>query len=124
MRVFKNKTFTRFARKERISDDALRKVVQLAENGLIDADLGGGIIKQRMARAGGGKSGGYRTVMIFRAGKRAAFVYGFGKNERDNIAVEELSAFRLLARSLLAYSDDDLDNATGYGASTEITDDG
>jgi len=65
-RVFKTRWFTRFAAKERITDDRLAEAVARAERGLIDADLGGGLIKQRVARAGKGKSGGYRTLIAYR----------------------------------------------------------
>lgn len=67
----------------------------------MDADLGGGLVKQRLARAGQGKSGGYRTVIAFRPGDRAVFLYGFAKNERSNISAEELDEFRRLARGFL-----------------------
>ena len=69
LKVFKNAWFGRFARKERISADALWDAVERAENGQIDADLGGGVIKQRIARPGEGKSKGYRSIVIFRKGE-------------------------------------------------------
>lgn len=68
---FKNAWFERFARKNRISDKALREVVELADKGLISADLGSGVIKQRLARRGGGKSGGYRTIIFYRVAEKA-----------------------------------------------------
>ena len=80
MRIFKNAWFSRFAAKERITDGCLRDAVRRAENGLIDADLGGNVIKQRVARQGQGKSGGYRTLILFWAGSRAFFTFGFAKN--------------------------------------------
>lgn len=76
---------TRFARRERIRDSSLCEAIRRAERGLIDADLGGGIIKQRVARPGQGRSGGYRTVLAYRSGDRAVFLYGFAKSERENI---------------------------------------
>ena len=97
MRIFKTKTFARFARAAGIGDAALRKAVEGAERGLVDAELGGGVIKQRIAREGGGKSGGFRTIVLFRSGERAIFVHGFAKNERDNIDEDELRAFKMLA---------------------------
>jgi hypothetical protein len=80
-----SKVFARFARKERLNPPRLRDAITRAELGLIDAELGGGLIKQRVARSGGGRSGGYRTVIAFRAAQRAVFLYGFAKSERDNI---------------------------------------
>ena len=68
-----------------------------ARNGLVDADLGGGVIKQRIARKGGGRSGGFRTIVLFRRGERAFFVYGFAKSARENLRRDELETFRCLA---------------------------
>ena len=121
MRIFKNKEFVRFARKARISDAVLCKAVMNAEKGLIDADLGGGVIKQRVAREGGGKSGGFRTMILFRTGTRAFFVYGFAKNERDNIELDELTEFRRLAAIMLNYSDVELEYAIQNNRLTEVT---
>lgn len=105
MRTFKTKAFTRFADKAGISDTTLCQSVQDTERGLIAAHLGGGVIKQRIARPGQGKSGGFRMLIVFGAGKRAIFVHGFAKNEKDNIAKDELVALKRLAAELLAYDD-------------------
>jgi hypothetical protein len=102
VRVFKTKVFARFARRERIADWALAEAVQRAERGLIDADLGGGVIKQRIAREGQGRSGGYRTLLAFRSKDRAVFLYGFAKSERDNIEDDELTTLQEIAASWLA----------------------
>lgn len=90
---------------------------------MIGADLGGGVIKQRIAREGGGKSGGFRTIILFRSGSRAFFVHGFAKNERDNIRDDELAAFKLLAARLLAYDDLALAKAVADGVLMEVRDD-
>lgn len=76
-----------------------------AERGLIAADLGGGVIKQRIARPGQGKSGGFRTLIVFRAGARAFFVHSFAKNEKENIEKNDLVALKRLASELLAHGD-------------------
>ncbi len=120
MRVFKNKSFARFARKARITDAVLCAAIADASRGLIDADLGGGVLKQRVARQGGGKSGGFRTIIIFRMGDRAFFVHSFAKNEQDNIRDDELAAFKLLAAEMLAYDDEALAKAIGNGTLTEV----
>jgi hypothetical protein len=120
VRVFKNKPFARFARKARITDAALCTAIADASRGLIDADLGGGVVKQRIARQGGGKSGGFRTIILFRIGERAFFVHGFAKNEQDNIRDDELAAFRLLAAEMLSYDDAALAKAIGNGTLTEV----
>lgn len=121
MRVFRNKWFTRFAGKNGLTDEMLRKAIADAESGLIDADLGGGVIKQRIARPGGGKSGGFRSIILFRAGSRAFFAYGFPKSARDNIDANELAGFRELAATMLAYDDKALDKAIEAGVLTEVT---
>ena len=77
MQTFKTKAFARFAEREGVEDAALCEAVRRALGGLIDADLGGGVIKQRIARKGGGRSGGIRTIVLFRRGELAFFVYGF-----------------------------------------------
>jgi hypothetical protein len=88
-----------------LDDAALLKAVDDAERGLIDASLGGGVIKQRVARPGKGKSGGFRALILYKAGALAFFVHGFAKNDRDNIGREELVALRLLASQMLSYDD-------------------
>ena len=94
MQIFKTKWLVRFARRERITDRSLGEAIDRAARGLIDADLGGGIIKQRVARQGQGRSGGYRTLIAYRAGARAVFLYAFAKNERENIDPDELLTLR------------------------------
>ena len=124
MRVFKNKPFARFARKAGLDDEVLRQAIDAAARGLVDADLGGGVIKQRVARPGGGKSGGFRTIVLFRLGERAFFVHGFAKSDLGNIRADELAAFRMLASHLLAYDDAALAAAVEAGALMEIMSDG
>jgi hypothetical protein len=109
MRVFVTKVFARFVRSERISDDKLREAVDRADKGLIDAALGGGLIKQRVARAGQGRSAGFRTVIAFRHGERAVFLYGFAKSARDNIGPSDLERLRKLAAIYLSASIEDLE---------------
>lgn len=120
MRVFKNKSFARFARKARITDAVLCAAVDAASQGRIDADLGGGVIKQRIARQGEGKSGGFRTIILFRLQHRAFFIYGFAKNEQDTITDDELEAFEMLAVVMMAYDDEVLAKATANGTLTEV----
>jgi len=104
MHVFKTKWFGRFARHEGIADRNLIEAVQRAERGLIDADLGGGLIKQRVARQGKGRSGGYRVIVAYRAKGRAVFLFGFAKNESANISRDELVFLRELAENWLSAS--------------------
>ena len=120
MRVFKTKPFARFASREGVADEELCKTVSRAERGVIDADLGGGVIKQRLAREGQGKSGGFRSIVLFRRGDRAFFVYGFAKSDRDNIQRDELKAFRKLADEMLTLDDKALAAAMKNGTIMEI----
>ena len=124
VRVFKNTWFQRFARKERIADAALCDAVVRAEKGQVDADLGGSVLKQRVARAGAGRSGGYRVILLFRAGDRALFAYGFAKSDRDNIGDDELAVFRQLAAEVLALSGEQLDILVAAGRFMEVECDG
>lgn len=94
MRIFKTKAFSKFAKRERISDSMLCDAVERAEKGIVDADLGGNIIKQRVAREGQGRSKGYRVLIAVRLKKRYVFMDGFAKNERDNIDEDELDALQ------------------------------
>ena len=105
MRVFTTKWFQRFARKQGIHDRELCQAVSRAEQGSIDADLGGGIIKQRVARQGGGRSGGFRTVIAYRSNERSLFMYGFAKNAQDNISRDDLKRLRRAAAEALAFHD-------------------
>src|SRR5580658_317019 len=102
MRIFMTKSFARFSRRQGIGDKALQDAIARAERGLINADLGGGLIKQRVARPGQGRSGGYRTVIAYRAGGRAFFMLGFAKDDRDNIDEDEVAALRKFGTRLLA----------------------
>ncbi len=120
MRVFRNAWFGRFARREKIKDAALKDAVARAENGIVDADLGGGVIKQRLARPGQGKSGGYRSIIIFRKGERAFFVYGFAKRDRDNLESDEIAAFKKSAKAFFALSDQQLNALLKDGDLTEV----
>jgi hypothetical protein len=113
--------FQRFARKENISDETLLAVVKRAESGLIDADLGSGVIKQRVAREGQGKRGGFRTLILYRTAERAFFVYGFTKNDRGSINKEEATALKTLADKVLNLSDVFLEELLKQGIYQEVS---
>jgi hypothetical protein len=110
----------RFARKAGIGNALLCDAILDAERGLIAADLGGGVIKQRIARAGQGKSGGFRTLVVFRASARALFVHGFARSEKDNIGKDELVALKKLASELLAYDDKTIARVVAFGTLAEV----
>jgi hypothetical protein len=124
VRLFKNKWFVRFAAAEDIDDATLCKAIEAAEKGLIDADLGGGVIKQRIAREGESASGGFRSIVVYRRGKRAFFVFGFEKKRTANIKKDELRAFKKLAKEMLALSDGQIEDMRKTKALTEVTYDG
>jgi hypothetical protein len=120
VRIFKTKVFARFARGQQIGNRKLRDAVERAGRGLIDADLGGGIIKQRVAREGHGRSGGFRVLLAFRSRDRAVFIYGFAKNERDNIDDKELKSLREVAAAWLAASTVQIEREVAQGRLQEV----
>lgn len=120
MRIFKIKWFIRFARRERIKDADLVEAIERAGRGLIDADLGGGLIKQRIARPGQGRSGGFRTVIAYQARNRAVFIYGFAKSERDNIEDDELEGLREIAAAWFKADTDALARQVSEGLAEEV----
>ncbi|MEO7160278.1 MAG: type II toxin-antitoxin system RelE/ParE family toxin [Polaromonas sp.] len=123
MKVFKNAWFSRFARKERIPATALCGAIERAEKGQIDADLGGGVIKQRITRSGEGKSKGYRSIILFRKDDKAFFVYGFPKSELGNIRADEEDQFKKMAKHVLALTDAELNGFVANGQFEEVTHD-
>ena len=120
MRVFKTKWFASFARRERISDRSLAEAVRRAERGLVDADLGGGVVKQRVARPGQGRSGGYRVLVAYRRDVKAVFLYGFAKSERGNIGNDELETARDIAKAWLEADAGRLARALADGLILEV----
>jgi len=120
MHVFQNKAFARFADRNGISEEELCEAVRRASRGLIDADLGGGVIKQRIARKGEGKSGGFRSMILFRAEIRAVFVHGFAKKDMPNVDAAELKALKKLAKVVLRYSDAEMATTIAAGVFVEV----
>ena len=114
------RVFARFQRREGLRDGALRRAVRDAEAGLIDADLGGGLIKQRVARAGQGKRGGYRTIIAYRAADRAVFLFGFAKSEKDDLEPGELRNLMKIGVGWLRAEDDLIDAALEDDRLTEM----
>ena len=102
MAVYKTRWFDRWARKEGLTTSGLCAAVREMTHGLVDADLGGGLVKKRIGRPGQGKSGGYRTLVATNKGDRWVFVFGFPKNERSNIDKDETEALKKLAAHLLS----------------------
>lgn len=99
IRIFVTKSFDRRARKADLLDRALVDAVMRAERGLVDAHLGRFLIKQRIARDGQGRSGGYRTIIAYRKGDIAVFIFAFAKSDQDNLSDGELTSLQALADS-------------------------
>jgi hypothetical protein len=104
MRVFATRSFRRFTRAERIKDERLCEAIDRAQRGLVDADLGRGLIKQRVARPGQGRRSGFRVLIACRHGERAVFLYGFAKSERDNISAGDLATWHTRTQETLSAS--------------------
>ena len=121
-RIFRTRTFTRWMRKTGLSDHALMVAVLDMESGLIDADLGGHLMKKRVALPGQGKRGGVRTIVVIKRSKRWFFLFGFSKNERANIDQDELKVLQEVAHDLLAFDDRQLIDALSAGEITEVRD--
>ncbi|OGT70525.1 MAG: hypothetical protein A3I78_02940 [Gammaproteobacteria bacterium RIFCSPLOWO2_02_FULL_56_15] len=119
-RVFKTRYFSRWMRKTELTDRALCSAVAEMVQGLIDADLGGGVVKKRVGLAGRGKRGGARTLIATNKGNRWFFIYGFEKNDRANIADDELEALKDIAEQLLVRTGKQLDEAVHDGSLQEI----
>jgi hypothetical protein len=124
VRIFKTKILARFTKRERIADESLCKAIEDAERGLLEADLGGGLIKQRLARRGQGKSGGYRMLIGFRSKLRAVFLFGFAKSELDNIDDDQLATLRETAALWIAADAQKLERALKAGLLIEVRHDG
>lgn len=109
MKIYASKEFARLARRNRIDDDGLCEAIDRAERGLVDADLGGLLIKQRVARPGKGRSGGFRTIICYRRGTRAVFLHLFEKSRQANLTKFELETYQEIARALDKLSDRQLE---------------
>lgn len=120
MRIFKSREFNQWAAKEGLTDEALREAICEMEHGLVEADLGGRVFKKRVAMDGRGKSRGVRTLIVYRAGSMAFFIYGFAKNVRSNIRPNELKGLKAYAKVLLSYSNEELYTAVERGVLIEV----
>lgn len=120
MQVYKSKWFGKWADKEDLTDQDLSAAVKEMVNGLIDADLGGHVMKKRVALQGQGKSGGARTLLAFKVGDKAFFMYGFAKNQQDNISAKELKALKAMAKQVLGYTPAQLKMVLNAGEFIEV----
>ena len=114
--ILKTRAFSRCFKKTAINDKLLVDAVGEMMQGLIDADLGGGFYKKRVALPGRGKSGSVRTLLASNRQDRWIFMFGFEKNDRANISNKELEALKMLAADLLGLTDDQIGQALDDGA--------
>lgn len=124
MGVYETREFSRFARKAKLDFQALLKAADAVASGQWDADLGGGVFKQRVAREGGGKSGGFRVIVVCKIGGHIFFVHGFAKNEKANITPKELKVLKSFATIFLGLDAEALEKAIAAGEITEVANDG
>jgi hypothetical protein len=118
--IYKTRSFARWVKREGLADRDLCDAVVEMQKGLIDARLGGGLIKKRVARSGHGKRGGYRVILASNLGDRWVFMFGFAKNERDNVDDDELRLMKRLASAFLEMDDRMLKRALTSGEILEI----
>ena len=110
-RIFHTRTFARWMKKAGLSDAALHQAVIEMTQGLIDGNLGGGVMKKRVALPGRGKRSGARTLVATRLKERGFFLYGFAKNERSTIDKDELRVFQEMTQELLSFGDQQIGKA-------------
>lgn len=120
MRIIKTRKFSKWAEKSEISDQSLVSVAKEIQMDIYDANYGGGIIKKRVSNKGRGKSSSARTIVAFKKGHHCYFVYGFEKNDKDNVTSNEEKALKILAKSLFSYSETELNEFIEEGSLIEV----
>jgi hypothetical protein len=118
--IYQLEVFARFARGEKIADTSLVEAIERADRGLVDADLGGGLIKQRVARKGQGRSGGYRMMIAYRARNFSVFLFGFAKSDESKIDDRQLAVLSRVAASWLSADAASIKKAVEQGELTEV----
>jgi len=111
MKKLKTKWFSKWAKKQKISDSKLLRSIEDMQNNLSSVNLGGGLFKVRVASENVGKSSAYRTIVVYRADERAVMIYGFMKKERENLSSDELKSFKILSKDILRLNDEALTGA-------------
>jgi hypothetical protein len=122
VRLLKDPAFSRWASKAGVTDRALAEAAKEIESGLVDARLGGFLIKKRIARAGEGKRGGYRTIVAHRQGSRLVFLHGFAKNETGNINKKERNALSKLGDIYIGFDAATIQKAVANKQLIEVCD--
>jgi hypothetical protein len=124
MRIFKTRLFARWAKKEKLSDSLLRQAIREMETGLVDGNLGGHVYKKRIALEGRGKRGSIRSIIAYQASKKAFFIFGYAKNEKEEMTNEEKKIARTFAKEVLSYSIEQLNKLVKDGIFIEVNYDG
>ena len=120
MKIIKPKKFSKWAERSKIDDDSLVEAAKEIRTNIYEANYGGGVVKKRIANMGRGKSSSARTIVAFKKGNHCYFVYGFEKNEKDNITLNEEKALKLVAKALLSYTDIELNHYIKEGSLIEV----
>ena len=115
MYKLKTKWIAKWARKHKIDDTSLCLAIENLQNGLSSYNLGSGLYKVRVASQSSGKSGGFRTIIVYKENDKAVIVYGFAKNEQENLTKSELAAFKKLSKDILKQSSKDIQRAIELG---------
>ncbi len=118
--ILKTRLFHKWAIKQSLSDEQLVLTIEEIENGQIDANYGGGLYKKRVANKGRGKSKSARTLIAVKINDRAFFLYGFEKKQKSNINDKEKTAYKILAKSFLSMTNDEINELLETGGLVEV----
>lgn len=118
--IYKLKSFAKWAKSQKLKDEQLKKAMDEIDAELIEADLGNGLYKKRIARKGEGKRGGHRCLLAFKKGSKIIFLFGFSKNEKENINDEQLKFLKQLAKNYLALDDNSISKLISKGVLIEV----
>ena len=108
MRIFKYKTFEKWAKKQGMSNTDLKKAIAEIEKGLVNANLGGHVYKKRIGLHGKGKRNSHRTIILMKIQDKAIFAHGFAKREKGNISKDDLEGFKIMANAFLNLNDEQI----------------
>lgn len=120
MRIFKTKTFTKWAKKSKVTDEALIGAALEVSNGVYEASLGGHVFKKRVASKGRGKSGSVRTIIAFKINKHCFYIFGFEKSQKSSLTDSEDRALKLVAKGILEKTEFQLNKLVAKGVLFEV----
>jgi hypothetical protein len=122
MNKLSTKWFKKWSKKVKLTNNDLLEAIDDLEDGASTTDLGSHLFKVRVSREHSGKSSGFRTIIIYQENEKAIFLYGFGKNEKQNISKAELQYFKKLGNDLLALNAKQLEDVIGQKILFELED--